>query len=675
MSASDIGRLNEWAHRLRGDLGKLPDGALCIHMPGVGHSAADRSLMVIPNDRDPDGFSLKSFADDDLTAARADVKRRLGSAAPDRPAKTNGHAKPSRGKLDRRHIYTTASRQPWLRVNRYRDPKGFSQDRWNGNGWTPGLDDPTRAGLVIYRLPEVQDAIRAGLTIYFHEGEKGADALAKLGFTSTCSPMGAEKWRDSYAPSLKGAHVVIIVDNDGPGWAHARIVYRSLQGIAARVKIVRQPGLPEHGDVEEFLAAGGDPGTIAEMEGVEPEGEADAVVKLVETDTGWLQRCQKDERGQPLANLANALLALRDDLKLSDTLAFDEMERSAMVVAALPGDGPDNHRPLDDATVGRIQEYLQLAGLRRIGRETVQQAVEMRARERAFHPVRDYLAAITWDRKPRLDGWLANHLGAEPSPYTAAIGQMALVGMVARVMEPGCKADYMLVLEGAQGAMKSAACAVLGGEWFSDNLPDVSAGKDVAQHLRGRWLIEVAEMSALSRAEAAQLKAFITRPVERYRPPYGRNEVVEPRQCVFIGTTNKDTYLRDETGGRRFWPVKVGEIDIDALRRDRDQLFAEALALYREGVRWWPDRAFERQHIEPQQASRYEQDAWTDAIADYLEDNTQVTVSEIAWNALTITTPRLGTAEQRRIAAALTELGWVRMRKDWKGRRPWERAR
>jgi putative DNA primase/helicase len=238
--------------------------------------------------------------------------------------------------------------------------------------------------------------------------------------------------------------------------------------------------------------------------------------------------------------------------------------------------------------------------------------------------------------------------------------------------------DHLPVLEGRQGALKSTACQILGGEYFSDSLPDVTAWKDAAQHLRGKWLIEVSEMHAMNKAEAAQLKAFITRTTERYRPPHARKEVIEPRQVVFIGTTNKDAYLRDETGGRRFWPVRTGIIDVEKLARDRDQLFAEAVARYRAGEPWWPRPDFEREHIVPQQGERYEADVWEEAIASYLKAVTRTTVWVVAREALYIETPRIGKADSNRISAAMERLGWHRERPDgktdWQGKRWWVRG-
>jgi hypothetical protein len=386
----------------------------------------------------------------------------------------------------------------------------------------------------------------------------------------------------------------------------------------------------------------------------------------------WARFLQRDDKGTALTNLANALTVLRGAEEVGRCFGLDQMARVTVLLKPLPGGTMDDlPRPLRDGDVSQVQEWMQRHELRRLGRDTTHQAVELHASAQSFHPVQDYLTGLHWDRVPRLGTWLHTYLGVEHGAYATSVGTMFLISMVARVFQPGCQVDYMTVFEGLQGAGKSTVCAILAGRWYSDSLPDIRAGKDVSQHLNGKWLIEVAEMSALDKAEAAALKAFITRAEERYRPSYARIEVIEPRQCVFAGTTNKATYLRDETGARRFWPVRVGVIDLPALRRDRDQLFGEAVHLFRDGARWWPDRDFETLHIQPQQNDRYESDAWEQAIAEWLGRETRTTILTVARGALSIETPKLGTADQRRIAAALERLGWGRGARGANGERFW----
>lgn len=377
----------------------------------------------------------------------------------------------------------------------------------------------------------------------------------------------------------------------------------------------------------------------------------------------WLETCLKGDTGKPLPILSSVLIGLRSEYP--DHFAYDEM-RCATVFKK-------SREPVTDTDIIKFQESFQLAGLKRIGFEPVFDAIRLHSRENSFHPVREHLAALIWDGIPRLKAWLTTYLGAEETEYTAAIGAMFLISMVARVMKPGCKADHMLVLEGEQGSLKSTCCRALAGDdYFSDNLPNLE-DKDSSQHLRGKWLVEVAEMHSFDRAETTRLKSYITRQEERYRPSHARLEVHEPRQCVFIGTTNKEAYLRDETGGRRFWPVKTGKIDIGALRRDRNQLFAEALVLFNKGAKWWPEAEFERKHIKPQQAERYEADPWEEAIRRHVAALTKVTVGDVA-RAIGIETARVSKADQNRITATLMEIGWKRgKRTGASGTRYWER--
>jgi predicted P-loop ATPase len=397
-------------------------------------------------------------------------------------------------------------------------------------------------------------------------------------------------------------------------------------------------------------------------------------IAAVETET-WYDRCIKGDTGKALPILANTIIAL--EAVFQDHFAFDEMARTSMLMKPFPSIANDvtafAPRPVTDTDITELQDRLQHLGLKRIAAETVNAAVDLRAYKCRFHPVRNYLNSCEWDGKERLEQLLPAYFGAPNCTYERETGSMFLISMVARIMQPGCKADHLIVLEGQQGTLKSTACSIIGGPWFSDALPEIGDGKEASQHLRGKWLIEVSELHAMGKAESTLLKAFITRQVEMFRPSYGRREVHEPRQCVFIGTTNKDAYLKDETGGRRFWPVKCGDIDVVGLHHDRDQLFAEAVHLYEQGWQWWPSKAFEAEHIAPQQSARYEADTWEEAIDTYLETRTKVTVGEVARGALNMENQRIGTADQRRIAAAMTRLGWERVARGAGGERLWTR--
>jgi predicted P-loop ATPase len=394
----------------------------------------------------------------------------------------------------------------------------------------------------------------------------------------------------------------------------------------------------------------------------------------------WLAEAERDYRGGVKSNFTNAVLAIHNDPAISTCFAFNEMSRTAMLVRPIPGrrrhaggnqsdPAPDDLRDID---ASKVQDYLQRSGLPDISIDCVFRAIEVRADECRFHPVRDYLDGLKWDGVARAGAWLSKYLGAAATPYANAIGQMFLIAMVARIFKPGCKADYMLVLEGAQGSLKSTACRILAGEYLSDAMPNLRVGKDVSHHVRGKWLIEVPEMSSMSGLDDALLKAFITRQDEMFRPSHGRRDVKEPRQCLFVGTTNKAMYLTDDTGGRRYWPVAAGEIDAEALAKDRDQLFAEAVALYLQGAKWWPDAAFEARHIKPQQEARREVDDWQESIAEYAAGKRTVTPKEVARGAGVTTGDAFGTRDRNRVTAILKLLGYERGEKDGNGNIPWQ---
>ena len=372
-------------------------------------------------------------------------------------------------------------------------------------------------------------------------------------------------------------------------------------------------------------------------------------------------------KGKPVNNLNNTIVYLGRNL---DSI-LPGLRHNLMTRRDEWSDGP-----LNDPALALARTGLEQRGLKTVGKELVADAAMAVARFRQYHPIRDALTCLTHDGHARLDTWLVRHAGVTDSAYVRAVGRKFLIQMVARVMEPGCKADHTLVLSGPQGQNKSTACRVLAGaEYFSDTLPSIAGDKtDAIRHLQGKWLVELAELAPSRKSETEDLKAFLSGAVDRVRLPYARFDESFPRQCVFIGTTNEDQFLRDATGGRRFWPVTVGKvIDIEALTSERDQLFAEAFASYKAGEPWWLDRDFEVEHARPVQEAARESDSWADDVAAWLDKpadefddagsvKTHVTVSDVLSGALGITSGQHTMALQKRAANVLRGMGWKKTR-------------
>jgi predicted P-loop ATPase len=415
----------------------------------------------------------------------------------------------------------------------------------------------------------------------------------------------------------------------------------------------------------------------------------------------WANRLRLDLSGTPERNEANVIIALSSDPAFAGTIAFDEFGQEVVVLQPVPWDAQDMDypRPWEDSDDIRLAEWLQHREVN-VAPLVVGRSVGAVAREHCIHPVRAYLGSLHWDGTPRIETWASRYLGAAPTDLTHAIGSLWLISAIARIYRPGVKADHMLILEGEQGARKSTALKILAGEdWFTDELPDLGS-KDAAIHMQGVWIVEIAELDAIGRAEVSRIKAFLTRTTDRFRPPYGRHTVEIKRQCVFAGTVNPDTYLRDETGNRRFWPIRCGEIDIEALRRDRDQLWAEAVARFNDGAIWWMEDKELLKSARDEQDKRYQSDAWDGLIEHWLTHESRivgdsyasfdpprresvprreplrdVSVGEILEEAIGAEPTKWSRIDQMRVSSYLKKSGWERYQRREDGAREWRYRR
>lgn len=604
---------------------------------------------------------------------RPDVRRTAEPATPKR--------KTRRGPYVEHDDYVDAFGAPLYRVTRYgmvyedgspAPGKTFSQGRIHAGILYPNMDG---VEYVLYNLPSVL----AAATVWLCEGERDARAVIAAGACGTTDAGGAgarDKFAErGYPEQLRGKDVLIVPDTDKPGRERGAAIAAALHGIASSVRIVLLPDPCK--DIRDYLEAGG---ALADLAAAAVEFTATAepepkpeTADTVATDAAmnWRELLLVDRSLNPRPVIANVLTVLRQAPEWAGVLWYNEFSQDTVARKPFPSQESLSCETIwTDRHDALFLEWLNHHGIC-CTIETVGRAVQTIAEERKFHPVREYLHSIQWDGEPRIDTWLQHYCGVKHTPYVSAVGSRWLISAVARVFEPGCKADCALILEGDQGAGKSTTLSILGGRWFTDEIADLGS-REAAIQTNGAWIVEISELDSMKRVDVGKVKAFISLRTHRYRPPYGKRAQEFPRQCVFGGTVNHGTYLQDETGNRRFWPVTCGRIDMDALAADRDQLWAEAVIRFRDKHPWWLDTPALIAEAEIEQRARYESDPWEEIVAKWIDGRRDVSISDVLSSCITKPTGQWSQLDKVRMSRVLTSLGWTRhnLRTD-AGNREW----
>lgn len=300
----------------------------------------------------------------------------------------------------------------------------------------------------------------------------------------------------------------------------------------------------------------------------------------------WMFNLKRNSNGIIEKTIDNILLVLENDPLVKWKIALDDFANRGLVLGALPWDSSEKKRFWNDTDDAGLRHYLEkVYGI--IGKEKIYDATSLCAHKHKFNSVRDYLLSVKWDGVPRLESIFIDYFGADDNDYTKEVAKKSFVAAVARVMQPGIKFDNMVIISGAQGIGKSTFFSYLGKDWFSDSLVTFE-GKEAAELIQGRWLIEVGELSGMTKSETNTVKQFLSKTDDIYREAYGRRTAQFPRKCVFFGTTNNTEYLKDPTGGRRFWPVdadaeKATKSVFTDLPKEVDNIWAEAFVFWQLG--------------------------------------------------------------------------------------------
>nr|WP_303190617.1 VapE domain-containing protein [uncultured Blautia sp.] len=544
-------------------------------------------------------------------------------------------------------------------------------------------------------IPRIKEAIERNEPIFIPEGEKDVNTLIKKGYAAfSCG--GANDWNKNVSELCNGAEVIILADNDDPGKKLAATIEKDLKGISKSVKIiVPMPDTPK-ADITDYFEAGH---TVEEFENLIRTGDD---TKYICTDVQQNQKqgigrkqavtqenkaditggpalvfkfldCNYDEDGnvKSVKQLVHNFEVVMDkDSRFAGKIRLNEFAQQPYLYGSVPWENENNCRAWSSHDDSALFSLIQADyGLK--SRQDFADALKNVSMRNKFHPVRELLDSLTWDGKEHIRSLLPEYLGAEDSDYTYQVMRLWMLGAVSRVYKPGSKFDYTIILQGSQGIGKSTFLKLmaLDDSWFNDSLDSLDSDKAV-QSLTGSWIIELAELKSLARTAGGveSVKRFLTATQDKYRIPYERRADTFYRQCVFAGTTNKDDFLQDETGNRRFLIIHTGvtkpskSLFIPEAMDDIKQAWAEAVHIWKnEDPQLILPEACIQQAKELQEANMAD-DGKRGIILDYLEGKTQVCAREIWFEALeeSISPKSYQTSEINSIIAKVS--GWQRMK-------------
>lgn len=524
-------------------------------------------------------------------------------------------------------------------------------------------------------VPKIKEAIERNEPIFIPEGEKDVNTLVKKGYTAfSCG--GANDWNKNVSELCNGAEVIILADNDAPGEKLAATIEKDLKGISKSVKIiVPMPDVPK-ADITDYFEVGH---TVQEFECLIRQENRQLKLDVSQENAVSTIRmfdyleCDYDKDGnvKSVKQLVHNFEVVMDkDYRIAGKIRFDEFAQQICLFGSVPWENENNCRVWSSHDDSALFSLIQADyGLK--SRQDFADALKNVSMRNKFHPVRELLDSLTWDGKEHIRGLLPEYLGAEDSDYTYQVMRLWMLGAVSRVYKPGSKFDYTMILQGSQGIGKSTFLKqmALDDSWFNDSLDSLDSDKAV-QSLTGSWIIELAELKSLARTAGGveSVKRFLTATQDKYRIPYERRADTFYRQCVFAGTTNKDDFLQDETGNRRFLIVQTGvkkpskSLFVPEIMDTIKQAWAEAVHIWKnEKPQLILPEACMREAKELQEANMAD-DGKRGIILEYLEGKTEVCARQIWFEALKETIPPRNwqTSEINNIVAKVP--GWEKIK-------------